>query len=158
MKKSKYLIPALAIGILFSGGALYAFGGPVWDSETYKSFSTEEQSAIKQAFEIRSTANEEARTVLEKAGVDMDAMHEAMRKGRGAHHEEMEKIMESGDYQAFLKLTEGSPMADDITEAKFNKMVEAHKLMEAGDKEGAREIMDELGVGGKGFGGPGRHF
>lgn len=158
MKKSKYLIPALAIGILFSGGALYAFGGPVWNSETYKNFSTEEQNAIKQAFEIRSTANEEARAVLEKAGVDMEAMHEAGRGERQARHEEMEKVMESGDYQAFLKLVEGSPMADDITEAKFNKMVQAHKLMKAGDREGAREIMDELGVGGKGFGGPGKHF
>lgn len=158
MKKSKYLIPALAVGVLFSGGAIYAFGGPAWNAEIYKSFSADEQSAIKQAFEIRSTANEEARAVLEKAGVDIEAMREAEMKGHKAHHEEMEKVMESGDYQAFLKLVEGSPMADDITEAKFNKMVEAHKLMKAGDREGAREIMDELGVGGKGFGGAGRHF
>ena len=158
MKKSKYIIPALALGVLLTGGVAYAFGGPVWNSETYKSFSAEEQSAIKQAFEIRNTAHEEARTVLEKAGVDIQAMHKAGREERGARHEEMEKVMESGDYQAFLKLVGDRPMADDITEAKFNKMAEAHELMESGDREGAREIMDELGIGGKGFGGPGRNF
>jgi len=57
--------------------------------------------------------------------------------------------IESGDYQTFKNLTSGLPKPSDapeITEEIFQKLVEAHKLRKAGDKEGALKIMTELGL------------
>jgi hypothetical protein len=46
-------------------------------------------------------------------------------------------------------------MAEAIdSETDFTKLVEAHELREAGDHDGARAIMEELGLEGRGgFGG-----
>lgn len=69
----------------------------------------------------------------------------------GPRHEErqaMRDALEAGDYDAFVKATADLPKPDDapaITEAIFEKMVEAHKLRQAGDLDGARAIMEELG-------------
>jgi len=59
-----------------------------------------------------------------------------------------ENAIESGDYATFKSLTNGKalPNAPEITEEIFQKLVEAHKLRKAGDKEGAEKIMTELGL------------
>lgn len=54
--------------------------------------------------------------------------------------------IEAGDYEAWLEATEGRKFAGKITEEDFLQIVEAHNLMQAGDKEGAKEIMKELGI------------
>lgn len=76
--------------------------------------------------------------------------------GPGAEHrEEMKAVLESGDYEQWAQLMEDRPgdhVDDMINEDTFNKMIEAHTLMQEGDKDGARAIMDELGIGGPGKG------
>ncbi|MFC1615672.1 hypothetical protein ACFL21_00895 [Patescibacteria group bacterium] len=70
--------------------------------------------------------------------------------GDGEKGEKMEGVkaaLEAGDYQAFLDaVPEDAPIREKITEENFAKMLEAHQLMESGDKEGAKAIMEELGI------------
>ncbi len=65
-----------------------------------------------------------------------------------ANKEAFETALDSGDYTTFKTLSSNHPRFDDIeiTEAIFNKLVEAHKLRKSGDKVGAEKIMTELGL------------
>lgn len=78
------------------------------------------------------------------------ANYEQMKENRGA----MKSAVEAEDYDAFVDALSQLPKAEEslenATEENFAKMIEAHQLMEAGDKEGAKVIMEELGFG-KGF-------
>lgn len=62
------------------------------------------------------------------------------------HHQAVIDALEAGDYEAWLEATEGKGPAEKVTEETFSKLVEAHNLMKAGDKEGSKEIMKELGL------------
>jgi len=70
-------------------------------------------------------------------------------------HDAVRVALENNDYAAFQSAVAGTPLADEVTAENFSKFVEAHKLMESGDHEGAKTIMDELGIKGpKGDHGP----
>jgi len=64
------------------------------------------------------------------------------------HHQEMREALDNADYDAFRTVLENSfPLLKVYNdESLFDKLVEAHQLKEAGDLEGAKEIMDELGI------------
>lgn len=62
------------------------------------------------------------------------------------HRGQIHTIIESGDYEAFKTLTAGHPFGEKITQEQFVKLQEAHELRASGDHEGARAIMDELGL------------
>lgn len=69
---------------------------------------------------------------------------------RGGKHmsEEFKAVKEAlanEDYDAWAAAMEavGGRMADDINEEEYEHMLEVHELMEAGDKEGARELKKE---------------
>lgn len=67
---------------------------------------------------------------------------------RGAHGQAIHEALAANDYEAFKKAIADAPRHDDapeITEAMFAKMVEAEKLRQAGDLDGAHAIMKELG-------------
>lgn len=155
-------IPVAAFAITATSVA--AFGNVDW-SEVDIDLSQAEISALEEAQEIRQTAHEEAQAVLENAGIDeerMSEIREAMHENREANREAVKAALESGDYDDFVAAIAGTPLADAITsEADFEKFQEAHELREAGDREGAQEIMSELGIerpegqGKGGFGGPG---
>jgi len=130
-------------------------------------------------FKARVQNGEKPREILEAAGVSRDdvrAAHEqqmqeriaqAVADGRITQAEADEKqakhaqskavreaahtAVENNDYAAWAAAVAGSPRADQVDATTFNKLVEAHNLREAGDHEGAREIMKELGF----KGGPG---
>jgi len=54
--------------------------------------------------------------------------------------------------KSFQEAIEGSAFADMIdSEAEFNRLVEAHELMQDGDREAAKDIFDELGLPGFGM-------
>ena len=72
----------------------------------------------------------------------------------------MREIIENDDYQAWADLMEEKAVAleekaqdirDNITEENFEKLVEIHQLIQNGDREEAKELMEELDFGG--FGG-----
>ena len=72
-------------------------------------------------------------------------------------HEQIVQALETGDYAAWLDAHESNNLsvrpeiADLINEENFDRFVEMHSLMQAGDKEGAKEIADELGLAGPMF-------
>ena len=91
------------------------------------------QEHLAQAVADGKLTQEEADAIIAKKAVHK-AKHEAIRTA-----------VENNDYDAFVAATEGTPMAD-IDADTFAKMVEAHNLREAGDHEGARALMEELGI------------
>ena len=153
------MIPVAAFAVTVTGAS--AFQGDGYMLDKLDILSSDEKAAFEEAREIRETSRAEAQQVLEDVGIDderMQEIHEAMLEARDAQRAEMDQIMSDGDYDAFVEAVAGTPLADQITsEADFEKFVEAHELRQSGDYEGAREIMDELGIehgkGGPGMGG-----
>ncbi len=77
---------------------------------------------------------------------------------RGPHGEAIHSALIANDYTAFKQAIADAPRHADapaITEAVFAKMVQAEKLRQAGDLDGAHAIMKELGfkIGPHGKGG-----
>ncbi|MFM2383560.1 MAG: hypothetical protein RIQ72_132 [Candidatus Parcubacteria bacterium] len=71
---------------------------------------------------------------------------EAQKAEMKQKHEAIDAAITSANYSAFVTAAAGGPLEGKITEAQFPKFVEAHKLMKAGDKDGAKTIMKELGI------------
>ena len=95
----------------------------------------------------------EIKEMLEAAGISRETMkeiHTAMRQ----HRSEVKEAIKAEDYEAYQNAVADTPHADIInSEDDFSLLVEAYKLREAGDHEGAWEIMSELGFEKrKGFG------
>ena len=150
-------IPLAALAITASTAS--AFVGTDMLDKLNITLTDTEQSALEQAHETRETAHAEAKQVLEDAGITDERMaeiHDAMREAHKAEHEAVKAAVEANDFAAFKTATANSPMADKIdTEAEFAKLVEAHNLRKASDIDGARAIMEELGLKGPGMGGKG---
>lgn len=148
------MIPVAAFAITATSAS--AFTGGQWLESL--NLTDEQESALEKAETIRQEANEEAKQVLEDAGLDDEAMkeiHDAMHEQREASRKAMDEAIEANDYNAFLEAVKDTPFADAITsEEDFGKFKEAHELMEAGDHDAAKEIMEDLGIEGmRGFGG-----
>ena len=88
---------------------------------------------------------------------EQKAQIQEKREEMQANHEEMKQIMEDGDYDAWAaqmteKVEKIRAHADDlegkITPETFQALQQAHQLMQDGDREGAKEIMQELGLKG----------
>ena len=91
------------------------------------------------------------------------AEQEERRAAREEKKAEMDRIFDENDYGAWEelmtekiterisalqeKITELEEKKSKINEETFAKVSEAHELRENGDKEGAKEIMEELGFG-----------
>jgi hypothetical protein len=87
--------------------------------------------------------------MLKEAGLDREMMREmtsAGKKERKEHRTAVHVALEANDYAAFVA---GAPdfLVDAVNSAAdFSLFVEAAELKEAGDREGARVIVDELGI------------
>lgn len=148
-KTKALLIPIAAFAVTVTGAS--AFNSSVLENA---GLDTQQIAAFEQAHELRKDGDKEgARDILVDAGIDMDTMHsvrDAMKEHREEMHEAVKEALEEGDYDAFLNAVENSPLADKIDSLEeFELFMEAHELREAGDRDGAREIMEELGFEGK---------
>lgn len=82
----------------------------------------------------------------------VSSLASAQEESRGANfdparHEAVQTALENRDYQAWKDEVDSRPrMTDYITEENFDQFAEMHELMLAGDREGAQEIRDELGL------------
>lgn len=109
-------------------------------------------SALEEAHELRISGadREEVRAHLEEAGIDRSTMHEIMeatREVRDTQREAIKTALDNDDYDAFLTAIADSPLADAIdSEADFETFKEAHERKEAGDFNGAEELLAELGI------------
>lgn len=153
-KKTKFVAIPLLLGVVLVGGAasVFAFSPADITGAAFENFSAEEREAIQKAFEIRQAAEEEARDVLDEAGLSEEEIREAIQAAHEAAREKLEAALEANDYESFVELSADAPFADSMNEDLFDKMVEAHDLRESGDEEGAREIMKGLGLEKGGFG------
>lgn len=153
--KGKYLNASiLALAFVIGGvGVSSAYNGLENGNSTTRPELTDAQKTIlDQMHDLRMDGKfDEANALREQLGFPQ------MGRGRGqsaemqAHREVVETALENNDYQAFLTAIDGTPREEEMTSEIFAKMREAHTLREAGDFEGARAIMDELGIGGRGF-------
>jgi len=148
-KTKALLIPIAAFAVTVTGAS--AFNSEVLENA---GLNDDQISAFEQAHELRKDGEREAaRDIIADAGIDTDTLHEvreAMKEHRESMRTAVDQAVEGSDYNAFLEAIEGSPLVDIITsEDDFELFVEAHGLREAGDKEAAREIMEDLGFEGK---------
>lgn len=101
--------------------------------------------------------HEGAKAIIE--GLGLKKQH-GKRRGHGPKdpekREAVESALESGNYQAWVDAVGAdSKRVENVTEANFDRLREAHALRESGDYESAKEIMQELGFKGlKGKRGP----
>ena len=149
MKAKSLLIPVAAFAVTVTGA--HAFSTSVLEEA---GLSNDQISAFEEAHELRKEGDRDAaRDVLVEAGVDaetMEAVREAMREHRSERREAVHDAVANNDYDAFKEAVADSPIAEIVdSEADFELFVEAYELREAGDKEAAKEIMEELGFEGK---------
>lgn len=143
------MIPVAAFAVTVTGAS--AFNSDMLEKLDLD-LSSGQISALEEVHEMRvdGADRDELREVLEEAGLDRDDMreiHEASREYKQEHRAAVKAAVEAEDYDAFKDAVDGGPLDDAIdSEADFDKLVEAHELREAGDREGAKAIMDELGI------------
>ena len=141
------LIPLAAFAVTVTGAS--AFNG---DMLKRAGLNDDQIAAFEQAKELKESGDKEAaRDVLLAAGVDEDVIKQ-VREAMREHKSDIHNAIVANDYEAFKEAIEGSAFADMIdSEAEFDRLVEAHELMQDGDREAAKDIFDELGLPGFGM-------
>jgi Rad3-related DNA helicase len=133
------LIPVAALAITTTSASAFTGTNPFAKLD----LTDEQTAAFEEAHEIRENAREEAKQVLEAAGIDeatLQEMHDTMREARHEAFDTVKTAIENNDYAAFTAAVANTPMADTIdTEAEFAKLVEADNLRDAGDFEAAHQ-------------------
>lgn len=148
--KSSLIIPALGLFVL--GGVVTATASAhEGNGERFQAWlqsqdlTDEQQAAVEEARELRQTGDKEgAREIIENAGIELP--ERPSKEERQERREAVRTAVEANDYDAFVVATQSAPFADQVDEAFFAAFVEAHELREAGDREGAREILEGLGL------------
>lgn len=133
--------------------ALTATGAQAFSSNALitAGLSSEQQAAFEIARELREEGNvTKARDVLVEAGIDAETLEKvrsAMRDERDVHKAAIKAAIDANDYAAFKLAIAGTPLADVVTTKEdFQNFKQAHALLDAGDKAGAKEIFAELGL------------
>ncbi len=138
---NKKMLTLIAVGVLMTAGGVSAQVGQSRRAD----LSEEQKQALEQVRELREEGNfEEAKRIAEEN--DLPMRIKVGNKHRSENREAVEAALVASDYTAFVAATEDAPFADEIDEEFFAKMVQAYNLRQAGDMEGARAIMDELGI------------
>lgn len=136
-------IPLLALGAVGIGAATVA-------AQEAPTLSEEQTAIMDEARDLHEQGlHSEAQALMEETGLPL-RRNMRMRANKALH-----EAIANNDYDAFVAATTDAPFADQVSPEFFEQMCQAHALREAGDFEGARAIMDELGL--KPPHGPGRH-
>ena len=150
MNKKRTLTAGFVTATVLASGvfATTALAAPAWIENA--NLTDAQKTTLEEARELRMNGDHEgARTLIENSDIDIDALKDA----RKAHRAEMKEVhkavrdaVDNNDYAAFQIAVEGTKKAEHIEdEEDFAQLVEAHALKEAGDYEGARAVMEELG-------------
>jgi hypothetical protein len=94
---------------------------------------------------------EESKKIMEELGLPM---RNRGKMGNSEDRQALKEAISNNDYEAWKKLTEGRPIQEKINQDNFSQFVKAHELMENGNFEEARKVMEELGWSGFGMHGP----
>ncbi len=157
IKSATILVPVLTLGVI--AGSVSAAETTKTNSATDRrvrvELSDEQKTALDQIQELRKAGKtDEAKTLAESVGLPngegMKNFREhggkfrmKMDDGKRENHEAVRTAIQNNDYNAFKTASADLPFGTDIDEAKFAKLVEAHKLMEQ-----ARALLDEAGIKG----------
>lgn len=153
------MIPVAAFAVTVTGAS--AFSSEMLEKLDIN-LTNDQVIALEEAHELKigGADRDEIKLILENAGLDKEVMkeiHKVSHAERAEHRKAIKAAIDSEDYEAYLEAVADTPRADLIdSESKFEKLVEAHQLREAGNHEAAKEIMEDLGFqkpAGHGFGG-----
>lgn len=161
MKKSLLALPALVI-LLGAGVTASVYAS---DFGQMQNLTEDQQASLEQVKELVDAGKfDEAKQVAEAAGLPNLKHGHRMGGPNQEQREALDAALTNNDYDAFVTLTADAPFADELTPEIFAKLVEAHTLMEAGDMDGAKELLSSLdlplpipGVGPMGRPEGGRH-
>lgn len=78
------------------------------------------------------------------------------REAMSEQHQAVMSAIENNDYGTWKELMGDRKITEIITEDNFDQFVQMHQLMKTGDREGAQEIIQELGLSRQEFGLRGR--
>lgn len=143
MQSKSLLIAIAALAVTATGVHAHAGGTLLYRAQ----LSEDQRAAIQEAAQLRAEGNiTAARDVLVEAGIDESALS-ALRRAKQESHRAIHAAVEANDYQAFTLAIAGTPLADVITsEEDFAIFKEAHDLRQAGSREEAAQLYNELGV------------
>ena len=142
------MIPVVAFAVTATGVSAFNSG---LLQKTDINLTDTQIEALEEAHELRQNGvnRDEIKKILADAGLDQETMKEirtAKRQYRSEMRKAVKEAINNEDYDAYLEAVADTPRANLIeSESDFEKLLEAHELREAGDHEGAREIMSELG-------------
>ncbi len=142
------MIPVAAFAVTATG--VSAFNSDILEKIDID-LTTSQIEALEEAHELRTAGDyEEARATLEDADIDREILHEirsATHEYRQEVREEIKEAVENNDYDAFVLAATDTKLIEAIEdEDDFELFVEAKELAESGDREGAKEIFEELGI------------
>ncbi len=110
-------------------------------------------SKLQEMHQLREDGDREgAKEIADELGLKAPRRE---REGKDSHFDEetreaIKAAVENGDYDTFKDLVsqdeKGEKILEKVTAENFGKFKEMHELREAGDKEGAQAIADELGI------------
>lgn len=140
------LIPLAAFAVSMTGAVTLS---P--DLMRQAGLNEQQIAAFEEARELKESGDfEKARDVLVSANIDEDVMEqlrEAMKERRQDYNIAIKAAIEAKDYESFKAAVKDSPLGEIIdSEAEFERFIQAHALIESGDRDGAKEIFDELGL------------
>lgn len=107
-------------------------------------------TALEQAREVRSTSREDAKKILQDAGIDkakVKEVRQTIRTEVKSHFIAARTAVTNNDYAAFKDAIGDSKLSQKVeNEADFGKLVQAQALYKAGNVEGAKNLLNELGI------------
>lgn len=115
----------------------------------FQNLSEEDQAVVEQARELREAGNhDEAKSLLEEAGIQPPHRSQKGERGEGnsEQREAVKAAIQAGDFAAFQEVAGETRFGGQITEENFGTLGQIHELREAGDREGARALAEEMGL------------
>lgn len=146
VKKAKRAKHKMEIHQAVEANDFAAFREAVGEGQLGQIIDTEEEFAqLVRIHELKEAGDHEvAKAIAEELGLERPK-HKANRPGKG-NHTAVKAAVEANDYAAFAEAVDGTRLADVVdSESDFALFIEMHELRKAGDREGAKEIAQELG-------------
>lgn len=107
----------------------------------FEAITEENFSQLQEAHELMQSGDRQAaKEIFDSLGL------KGPRSGHQGPPAEVREAIESGDYATFVALHEENDREVNITEDQFAVLVQAHELHEAGDHDGAKELLESAGI------------
>ena len=105
---------------------------------------------LVEAYRLKESGDiEGAKVIMEELGLKRPGgERKGDRKHRRERRPEIREAIQAGNYDAWAELMSDHPRADEfVSQETFDLLQQALELMEAGDKDAAKEIFEQLGLG-----------